>query len=150
MNKIKEIKLDNLTNWLEVTWIDENNKEIHCESFGDSDKYIDLLKQRCNELGTKLSSDNLIVLNEQKSKRKVLTSEELANLDKFLEENRIANIKSKAGEIIKGKYSIEWQLNNPRVDETYSEQYKWIDSIRMISNEAETNNTKLEDIDWGI
>lgn len=67
-----------------------------------------------------------------------------------VEDIRIYAIKAKAGEIIKNKYSIEWQLNHPRLDETYLEQYQWIDNIRKISNEAEANGTALEDIDWGI
>lgn len=61
---------------------------------------------------------------------------------------RISNIKSKAREIITSKYSIEWQLNHPRLDETYASKYDWIDNIRRISNEAETNGTKLENIIW--
>ena len=61
---------------------------------------------------------------------------------------RIQSIKQRAGEIIKSKYSIEWQLNHPRLDETYVNEYEWIDNIRRISNEAEENGTKLEDIIW--
>lgn len=67
-----------------------------------------------------------------------------------IEVGRIQLIKAKAGEIIKSKYSIEWQLNHPRLDETYDSQYAWIDNIRKISNEAEANMLGLEDIDWGI
>lgn len=65
-----------------------------------------------------------------------------------IEAERIQSIKIKAGEIIKSKYSIEWQLNNPRLDETYAHEYVWIDNIRRISNEAEANGTKLEDTIW--
>lgn len=61
---------------------------------------------------------------------------------------RIQSIKQRAGEIIKSKYSIEWQLNHQRLDETYVNEYEWIDNIRRISNEAEENGTKLEDIIW--
>lgn len=77
--------------------------------------------------------------------KKPLTDEELKL---FYDENRINSIKAKAGEIIKSKYSIEWQLNHPRVDVTYATQYAWIDNIRAISNEAELNGTALEDISW--
>lgn len=66
------------------------------------------------------------------------------------DEQRIALIKAKAGEIIKSKYSIEWQLNHPRLDATYVNEYSWLDNIRKISNEAEANGTALEDIDWLI
>lgn len=76
MNKIKEIKLDK-TNWLEVTWIDGNNKEFHCESFGDTDEYIDLLNQRCIEFDTPLSKEDEKILAEQKANRYIPTSEEI-------------------------------------------------------------------------
>lgn len=147
MNKIKSIILDN-TNWLELTLIDNNNEVIHCESFGDSDEYQDLFNQRCIEFGVELSEDNLSILAEQKNKRKVLTAEELAEIARLVEEQRIAGIKAEAGSIIRNRYSIEWQLNHSRVDATYAEQYEWIDRIRAISNEAEANGTQLGDIVW--
>ena len=147
MNKIKEIKLDD-TNWLEVTFVDELDEVIHCESFGDSDEYQDLLNQRCIEFSVELSEDNLVLIEEQKSKRKVLTEAELTEIARLSEEQRIASIRAEAGSIIRNRYSIEWQLNYPRVDATYIEQYSWIDRIRAISNEAETNGTQLGDILW--
>ena len=147
MNKIKEIKLDQ-TNWIEVTIVNENDEIIHCESFGDSDEYQVLLRQRCIEFGVELSEDNLSILAEQKSKRKVLTAKELDEIARLAEEQRIASIKAEAGSIIRNRYSIEWQLNHPRVDATYAEQYEWIDRIRAISNEAEANGTQLGDIVW--
>lgn len=66
------------------------------------------------------------------------------------EEQRISQIKAKAGELILAKYSIIWQLNHPRTDLTYASDYAYIDNIRDISNEAEANGTALEDIDWGV
>lgn len=77
--------------------------------------------------------------------KKPLTEEELKL---FYDENRINSIKVKAGEIIKSKYSIEWQLNHPRLDTTYATEYAWIDNIREISNQAELNGTALDDILW--
>lgn len=65
-----------------------------------------------------------------------------------VEIERVNSIKHKAGEIIKSKYPIEWQLNHPRMDITYSEQYAWIDNIRDISNKAETDRIPLESIIW--
>ena len=147
MNKIKEIKLDN-TNWLEVTIVNELDEVIHCESFGDSDEYQDLLNQRCIEFGVELSEDNLSILSEQKAKRKVLTAEELDEIARLADEQRIAGIKAEAGSIIRNRYSIEWQLNHPRVGEAYAEQYAWIDRIRAISNEAEANGTQVGAIVW--
>lgn len=70
--------------------------------------------------------------------------------EKKIEETRILQIKAKAGEIIKSKYPIEWQLNHPRLDVSYSLQYEWIDNIRKISNESESNGTALEDIKWSF
>ena len=67
-----------------------------------------------------------------------------------MEDERIALIKSKANELIVSKYSIIWQLNHPRLDETYINQYAWIDNVRNISNEAESTGIALEDINWGI
>lgn len=65
-----------------------------------------------------------------------------------LNEQRIQAIKSKASELITSKYSIVWQLNHPRTDERYINEYAWIDNIRAISNTAEANGTNLEDIQW--
>ena len=67
-----------------------------------------------------------------------------------LNAQRIAQIKSKASELITTKYSIIWQLNHPRTDITYASDYAYIDGIRDVSNEAEANGTALEDIDWGV
>ena len=147
MNKIKDIKLDT-TNWLEVTYVDRTEKVIHCESFGDSDEYNALFIQRCLDFGVAVTENDKKILSEQKAKRKVLTETELAEIARLAEEQRIASIKAEAGSIIRNKYSIEWQLNHPRVDATYAEQYEWIDRIRAISNEAEANGTQLGDIVW--
>lgn len=65
-----------------------------------------------------------------------------------LNEQRIQAIKSKASELITSKYSIVWQLNHPRTDERYINEYTWIDNIRAISNQAEADGTNLEDIQW--
>lgn len=64
------------------------------------------------------------------------------------ETQRIQEIKSKAEELILARYSIIWQLNHPRVDIQYKSDYDFIDNIRRISNEAEINGTKAEDIQW--
>lgn len=70
--------------------------------------------------------------------------------DEELNQQRIASIKAKSGQIINFKYDIYWQLNHPRLDVSYANQYEWIDNIRAISNKAELEGTALEDIDWGI
>jgi len=65
-----------------------------------------------------------------------------------LNEQRIQAIKAKASELITSKYSIVWQLNHPRTDGRYINEYAWIDNIRAISNMAEANGTNVEDIQW--
>lgn len=69
---------------------------------------------------------------------------------KEIEKQRVLSIKSKAGEIIINRYSIVWQLNHPRIDETYKAEYEWIDKIREISNKAELEGTAMEDINWDL
>ena len=70
--------------------------------------------------------------------------------EKLAEQNeqRIQAIKSKASELIASKYPIVWQLNHPRTDTRYIDEYAWIDNIRAISNTAEANGTNVEDIQW--
>ena len=65
-----------------------------------------------------------------------------------LDAQRISQIKAKASELILAKYSIIWQLNHPRTDSTYDNDYAWIDSIRAISNIAEANGTNVGDVQW--
>lgn len=67
---------------------------------------------------------------------------------KIKETQRIQQIKAKAEELILARYSIIWQLNHPRVDVQYKNDYDFIDNIRRISNEAEASGTALEDINW--
>lgn len=65
------------------------------------------------------------------------------------EEQRIQSIKQKAGELIVASgYSIIWQLNHTRGNEAYVLDYAYIDSIRDISNKAEQDGTKAEDVQW--
>ncbi|WP_419767236.1 hypothetical protein [Arcobacter sp.] len=66
------------------------------------------------------------------------------------EKMRVSAIKEKAREIIEAKYPIFWQLNNPRMDSAFANDYAWIDNIRDISNNAESNGTLIDDIDWGV
>lgn len=71
--------------------------------------------------------------------------------DKEIETQRVFSIKSKSGQLIEEKYPTYKQLNIIRVGgvdlETMS---NYIDKVRSISNEAEKNGTKLEDIVWEI
>lgn len=68
-----------------------------------------------------------------------------------IEAQRVSSIKSKAGQLIGEKYPTYKQLNIVRVDGVELETMSnYIDKIRSISNEAEKNGTKLEDINWQI
>ena len=77
MNKIKSIILDQ-TNWLEVNIENEKGVIIRSESFGDSDEYHDLLRQRLVEFGVEATTELEDVLSEQVSKRYIPTTEEVA------------------------------------------------------------------------
>lgn len=153
MNKIKEIKLDQ-TNWIEVTWVtvvDEVETVVHLESFGDSDEYQELLRQRCVEFGTEVTQELEDKLKEQVSKRYIPTEEEIAEKLAKQEEYRVQSIKITAQSLIISKYSLEKQSSaNLRIyGEKYLQEMKdYISNIIRISNEAEQKGTKLEDIDW--
>ena len=150
MNKIKSIILDQ-TNWLELTIVDENNETIHCESFGDSDEYQELLRQRLAELGAEITQELEDKLKEQVSKRYIPTEEELEAKRLADEEYRIQSIKLTAQSLILQKYPLEKQssANLGLYGEEYLAEMKaYIANIIRISNEAELNKTNLEDIQW--
>ena len=149
MNKIKSIILDE-TNWIEITIVDKKDISIHCESFGDSDEYQELLRQRLGAFNIQITEELEQLLKEQISKRYIPTEEEIVEQKLKQEAYRIKQIKAKANEIITSKYSIIWQLNHPRGVEEYKEAYAWIDSIRDISNKAEKDGLNVDEIDWSI
>lgn len=153
MNKIKSIILDQ-TNWLEVTWVnvvDEVEIIVHCESFGDSDEYKELLKQRCIEFGTEITQELEDKLKEQVAKIHIPTEEELEAKRLADEEQRVQSIKLTAQSLILQKYPLEKQssANLGLYGEEYLAEMKaYISNIIRISNEAELIGTKLEDIQW--
>ena len=62
---------------------------------------------------------------------------------------RVQAIKSKASELINSKYPDYKQLNIIRVGGAELEAMSaYIDSIREISNKAEQDGTKVEDVQW--
>ena len=66
-----------------------------------------------------------------------------------IEIQRIQAIKSKAGVLINSKYPDYKQLNIIRVGGSeLDEMTAYIDSIREISNKAEQDGIKVEDIQW--
>lgn len=73
----------------------------------------------------------------------------LLALDVDYEIERIQAIKSKAWELINSKYPDYKQLNIIRVGGAELDvMTAYIDRIRAISNEAEINGTKVEDVQW--
>lgn len=69
--------------------------------------------------------------------------------DAEIEAQRIQAIKSKASELITSKYPDYKQLNIIRVQGVELETMSaYIDLIREISNKAEQDGTKVEDIQW--
>lgn len=78
--------------------------------------------------------------------KKIGTLKELEII--YSEQKRIKDIKGMANQLIIEKYPIEWQLNHPRVLELYQSEYSYIDNIRLISNEAESDGIALDSIDW--
>ncbi len=66
-----------------------------------------------------------------------------------IEAQRIQAIKSKASELINSKYPDYKQLNIMRTGGVELEAMSaYIDSIRKISNKAEQDGTKVEDVQW--
>lgn len=47
-----ELKLTN--DWLEATWRDEEDKQVHCESFSGHPEHIAMLRAKAIEYGTEL------------------------------------------------------------------------------------------------
>lgn len=69
--------------------------------------------------------------------------------EKEIEDQRIQAIKQKASELITLRYPDYKQLNIIRVQGAELETMSaYIDSIREISNKAEQDGTKVEDVQW--
>ena len=149
MNKLNLI-LDQ-TNWLEINIENEEGVIVHCESFGDSDEYQELLRQRLVELEVEATQELEDVLQEQASKRHIPTDEELEAKRLADEEYRIQNIKLTAQSLILQKYPLEKQssANLGLYGKEYLAEMKgYISNIIRISNEAELSGTNVEDIQW--
>ena len=74
MIKIKSFILDD-TNWLEVTWVDENNEQVWCESYSGHPEHIEMLRAKALEFGTELDE---ALISECVANFKYPTEEELA------------------------------------------------------------------------
>ena len=65
MIKIKSFILDE-TNWLEVIWVNDNEEQVHCESYSGHPEHIAMLRTKALEFGTPLDEfEGLIVKAEQ-------------------------------------------------------------------------------------
>lgn len=139
------------TNWLEINIENEEGTIVHCESFGDSYEYQELLRQRLSELNVETTQELESILEEQISKRYIPTEEEIAEELIKQEEYRVQGIKLTANSLILSKYSLEKQssANLGIYGELYLQEMKdYISNIVRISNEAEINGTKVEDVQW--
>ena len=139
------------TNWLEVSIENEEGVIIHCEFFGDSNEYQELLRQRLVEFEVEATQELEDVLAEQVTKRHIPTEEEIEAKRLADEEYRIQSIKLTAQSLILQKYPLEKQssANLGLYGEEYLAEMKaYIANIIRISNEAELNGTILEEIIW--
>lgn len=65
MIKIKSFILDE-TNWLEAIWVNENDEQVHCESYSGHSEHIAMLRARAAEYDTELDEyKSLIAQAEQ-------------------------------------------------------------------------------------
>lgn len=64
MIKIKSFILDE-TNWLEATWVDTEDNQIHCESYSGHPEHIQMLRDKAVELGTPLDEYEELITKVQ-------------------------------------------------------------------------------------
>lgn len=136
INKIKSVILDQ-TNWLEVNIENEEGVIIHCESFGDSDEYQELLRQRLVELGVEIIQELEDKLLEQKEKRYIPTQAEVdeANRQKLIadltQQIEIAKKELASLDWINSKYIREVQVLHTMTSEDYHLKYQ-VEYTRMV------------------
>lgn len=122
----------------------------HIEDNRNKTIYVKATKEelKVDYLG-KIKDEHTLLIPKQFDEWDYTKNKWVENIEKK-ETQRIQEIKSKAAELILARYSIIWQLNHTRVDIQYKSDYDFIDNIRRISNEAETNGTALDDINWEV
>ena len=122
----------------------------YVEDNRDKTIYVKTTKEELKvEYLGKIKDEHTLLIPSQFDEWDYTQNRWIENIEKK-ETQRIQEIKFKAEELILARYSIIWQLNHPRVDIQYKSDYDFIDNIRRISNEAEANNTALEDINWEV
>lgn len=135
--------------WFQATW-KEDNIQVYCESFGGSDEYVQLFRNKCLEFKTKTTKEDEKIITEVQNAFVPISQEEL---DKQKEENRILCINSKASEIILSKYPLYKQNNitlllTPYTEIDLEEMKMFIDTVRNIAKQAKENGTAYEDVNW--
>ena len=108
-------------------------------------------EKRLQELEVESTSELEDILAEQIANRHIPTLEEITEELRKQEEYRIQNIKLTAQSLILNKYSLEKQSSAHLgiYGDAYLQEMKdYISNIIKISNEAEINGTKMEDIQW--
>lgn len=129
MNKIKSIILDQ-TNWLEVNIENEEGVIIYCESFGDSDEYQELLRQRLVELSVEITQELKDKLLEQKEKRYIPTQDEIDEVNRqkliadLTQQIELAKNELASLDWINSKYVREVQVLKSITDEEYHLKYQ--------------------------
>ena len=126
-----------------------DTKWEYVEDNRDKTVYVKVTKEelKVDYLG-KIKDEHTLLIPKQFDEWNYTQNKWVENIVKK-ETQRIQEIKSKTEELILARYSIVWQLNHPRLDIQYKDDYDFIDNIRRISNEAEANGTTLEYINWG-
>ena len=148
MSKLKNLILDQ-TNWLEVNIENEEGVIIHCESFGDSDEYHDLLRQRLVEFEVEATTELEDVLTEQVSKRYIPTQAEVdeANrqklIDDLTQQIEIAKKELNSLDWINSKYIREVQVLHTMTSEEYHLKYQ-VEYTRMVELVTLINELEAE------
>lgn len=89
--KIKSFILDE-TNWLEVIWVNENDEQIHCESYSGHPEHTTMLRNKALEFGTDIteyedlisSAETAFVHPTQEELDKELTDQKIQEAKSYL------------------------------------------------------------------
>ena len=148
MSKIKNLILDQ-TNWLEVNIENEEGVVIHCESFGDSDEYQELLRQRLQEFEVESTGELENILQKQKEKRYIPTQAEVdeANRQKLIDDltQQIETAKKELYSLdwINSKYIREVQVLYTMTSEEFHLKYQ-VEYARMVELVTLINELEVE------
>lgn len=137
----------------DLKYITANNSMIDllatCEEYGEIPMTLNLVGTE--DLHTFVKPDGTEIPLEEYCKTQSIIPFDTKSYNKQIEQNRINAINLKAKSIILEKYPLEKQSSAQLgiYGEVYlSEMKTFISNIIRISNEAEANGIKLEDILW--